>query len=55
LKIVIFRSLQLLAMIILFSGLFLGIREKNISLELNALVIGSVIFYGAHILLEKYK
>jgi hypothetical protein len=40
-------------MLILLSGLIWGIRENNVMLELNALIIGSGLFYIVNMLLEK--
>ncbi len=40
-------------MVILLSGLVWGIRNNNVWLELNALIIGSGIFYIANMLLKK--
>ena len=52
-KFVVLRSIQVVAMIILLSGLIWGIRDNNVMLELNALIIGSAIFYVANLLLKK--
>ncbi|MDP6339444.1 MAG: hypothetical protein QF842_03840 [Candidatus Marinimicrobia bacterium] len=52
-KYVLLRSIQVVAMIILLSGLVWGIRDNNVMLELNALIIGSGIFYIANMLLKK--
>jgi hypothetical protein len=35
-------------MIITLSGLYIGIRDNNVMLELNALIIGAGIFYVAN-------
>jgi len=35
-------------MILILSGLAIGIRDKNVMLELNALIIGSGIFFLAN-------
>jgi len=40
-------------MIIILSGLVWGIRNNNVMLELNALIIGSGLFYIANMLLKK--
>jgi len=40
-------------MLIVFTGLIKGIRDSNVSLELNALIIGSGLFYVANLLLKK--
>jgi len=53
LRYVLLRSLQLLSMFILLSGLIWGIKDKNVMLELNALVIGSAVFYISNMLLKK--
>jgi hypothetical protein len=50
---VLLRSIQFVAMIILLSGLVWGIRNNNVILELNALFVGSGIFYIANMLLKK--
>ncbi|MGY8781107.1 MAG: hypothetical protein ACKVJJ_05545 [Fidelibacterota bacterium] len=52
-KYILLRSLQVFAMLILLSGLIWGIRENNVMLELNALIIGSGLFYIVNMLLEK--
>ena len=52
-KYVLLRSIQVVSMVILLSGLLCGIRENNVMLELNALIIGSGIFYLANMLLKK--
>ena len=52
-KYVLLRSIQVVSMVILLSGLVWGIRENNVMLELNALIIGSGIFYFANMLLKK--
>ena len=49
------RSVQVMAMIILISGLIWGIRDNNVMLELNALIIGSALFYIANTFLKKTK
>ena len=52
-KYILLRSLQVFAMLILLSGLIWGIRENNVMLELNALIIGSGLFYIVNMLLGK--
>ena len=52
-KYVLLRSIQIVSMVILISGLIWGIRDNNVMLELNALIIGSGIFYIANMLLNK--
>lgn len=42
-----------MAMVIIISGLIWGIRDKNVMLELNALIIGAGIFYASNMLLKK--
>ena len=42
-----------MAMVIIISGLIWGIRDKNVMLELNALIIGAGIFYVSNMLLKK--
>jgi hypothetical protein len=48
LKYILLRSLQIFSMILILSGLAIGIRDKNVMLELNALIIGSGIFFLAN-------
>ena len=50
---ILLRSLQILSLIILFSGLVWGIRDNNVALELNSLIISSLIFYFSNSLLGK--
>lgn len=52
-KYVLLRSVQIVSMVIILSGLIWGIRNNNVMLELNALIIGSGIFYIANMLLNK--
>ena len=40
-------------MLILLSGLIWGIKDNNVMLEINALIISSSLFYLANILLKK--
>ena len=47
------RGIQLFAMIIIISGFVLGIRLRNMDIELSSLVIGSGIFYMANLFLNK--
>tara|TARA_Y100000590_G_C15119771_1_gene788251 strand:+ start:29 stop:247 length:219 start_codon:yes stop_codon:yes gene_type:complete len=47
------RGIQLFAMIIIISGFVMGIRLRNMDIELSSLVIGAVIFYMANLLIEK--
>ncbi len=54
-KYVFLRSIQVMAMGILISGLIWGIRENNVMLELNALIFGAGLFYIANMFLEKSK
>jgi len=51
-KYALLRSVQLFAMIITISGLYIGIRDNNVLLELNALIIGSGIFYATNIVIK---
>jgi len=44
---------SLLSLVILFSGLVWGIRDNNVALELNSLIISSLIFYFSNSLLGK--
>ncbi len=52
-KYALLRSMQLFAMLITISGLYIGIRDNNVMLELNALIIGSGIFYAANMAIKK--
>jgi hypothetical protein len=52
-KYVLLRSIQAFSMLIVFTGLIKGIQDSNVSLELNALIIGSGLFYIANMLLKK--
>ena len=45
---VIFRSLQIIALIIVISGLYVGVRDRNLILEVQALSSGAIIFYIAN-------
>ena len=47
------RGIQLFAMIIIISGFVIGIRLRNMDIELSSLVIGAIIFYMANLLIEK--
>ncbi len=47
------RGIQLFAMIIIISGFVIGIRLRNMDIELSSLVIGSGIFYMANLFLNK--
>ena len=52
-KYIILRSIQILSMFIVLSGLVKGINDKNVSLENNALIIGSGLFYIANMLMKR--
>ena len=41
------RSLQLLALLSVLSGLYTGIKHRDMGLELTALAIGAAFFYLA--------
>ena len=47
------RGVQLFAMIIIISGFVIGIRLRNMDIELSSLVIGAIIFYMANLFLDK--
>ena len=47
------RGIQLFAMIIIISGFVIGIRLRNMDIELSSLVIGAIIFYMANLFLDK--
>tara|TARA_B100000315_G_scaffold260870_2_gene326633 strand:+ start:4033 stop:4218 length:186 start_codon:yes stop_codon:yes gene_type:complete len=51
-KYVILRSLQIMALLSVLSGLYIGIRDRNLMLEVQALAVGGGIFYLAHLLLK---
>jgi len=51
---VLFRSLQIFALIIVISGLYIGIRDRNLILEIQALSSGALLFYLANWLNEKF-
>jgi len=51
---VLFRSLQLFSLIILISGLYIGIRDRNLILEIQALSSGALLFYLANWANEKF-
>jgi len=40
-------------MIIILSGLYIGIRDNNVMLELNALIVGAGIFYAVNSVIKK--
>jgi len=52
-KLTLFRSLQVFAMLLILSGLYVGIRDHNILIELNALVVGAGIFYAVNMIIKK--
>ncbi|HJL63237.1 MAG: hypothetical protein QF847_02820 [Candidatus Marinimicrobia bacterium] len=52
-KFALLRSIQLFAMIIILSGLYIGIRDNNVMLELNALIVGAGIFYAVNSVIKK--
>lgn len=45
---VLFRSLQILALISVLSGLYIGVRDRNLILEVQALAGGAALFYVAY-------
>lgn len=47
------RGVQLFAMIVIISGFVIGIRLRNMDIELSSLVIGAGIFYMANLFLNK--
>jgi hypothetical protein len=47
------KGVQLLAMIIIISGFVMGIRLRNMDIELSSLVIGAGIFYVANLFPDK--
>ncbi|MDP6396599.1 MAG: hypothetical protein QGI16_07395 [Candidatus Marinimicrobia bacterium] len=46
------RSLQVMAMLMVLSGLYFGIQNRDLILEIEALAIGSALFYAANWLLK---
>lgn len=51
---VILRSLQVLSLMVVLSGLYFGIRGQNLLLEIEAVASGAVLFYLAHWILNKW-
>ncbi len=47
-KYLLFRSLQVMALLSVISGLYLGIRDRNLMFEVQSLAVGVTIFYIAH-------
>ena len=47
------RGLQVFGMAVIISGLTIGIRMRNMGIELSALFIGAGIFYAANLFLDK--
>ncbi|HJL84594.1 MAG TPA: hypothetical protein QGG35_04250 [Candidatus Marinimicrobia bacterium] len=45
---VLFRSLQILALLSVLSGLYIGVRDRNLILEVQALTGGAALFYVAY-------
>ena len=45
---VLFRSLQILALLSVLSGLYIGVRDRNLILEVQALAGGAILFYVAY-------
>ena len=45
---VLFRSIQIMALVSVLSGLYFGIRDSNLMLEVQALTWGALLFYAAH-------
>ena len=43
---VLFRSLQILALISVLSGLYIGVRDRNLILEVQALAGGAAVHRG---------
>lgn len=52
-KYALLRSVQVFAMLILLSGLYVGIRDNNVMLELNALIVAAGIFYAVNMIIKK--
>ncbi|MCH8011492.1 MAG: hypothetical protein IIA61_06030 [Candidatus Marinimicrobia bacterium] len=48
------RSLQVASLLVVLSGLYWGIRESNLILEIQALVVGAALFFVAHWGLQKW-
>jgi len=45
---VLFRSLQILALLSVLAGLYIGVRDRNLILEVQALAGGAGLFYVAY-------
>ncbi len=45
---VLFRSIQIMALLSVLSGLYFGIRDRNLMLEVQALTVGALLFYAAY-------
>ncbi|MCH7732501.1 MAG: hypothetical protein IIB44_08315 [Candidatus Marinimicrobia bacterium] len=50
----ILRSLQVASLLVVLSGLYWGIRESNLILEVQALAVGAVLFFAAQWGLQKW-
>ena len=46
------RSLQVMAMLMVLSGLYFGIHNRDLILEIEALALGAGLFYAANWLLK---
>lgn len=51
---IVLRSIQILALLGVLSGLFWGIRDRNLALEVQTLVSGALIFYLAHLGIQRW-
>ncbi|MEE9167681.1 MAG: hypothetical protein V3U24_09535 [Candidatus Neomarinimicrobiota bacterium] len=51
---VVLRSLQLMALLAVLSGLYYGIRDQNLVLEIEAVASGVALFYMAQWMLKKW-
>ncbi|MFQ6676244.1 MAG: hypothetical protein ACE5LH_07865 [Fidelibacterota bacterium] len=51
---IVLRSVQIMALLGVLSGLFWGIRDRNLILEIQALASGTLIFYLAHLGIRRW-
>lgn len=52
---VLFRALQVVALGSVLSGLYIGMRDRNLILEIQSLAIGAGIFYLADLGLKRFR
>ncbi|MFQ6616571.1 MAG: hypothetical protein ACE5HZ_07365 [Fidelibacterota bacterium] len=51
---ILLRSVQIMALLGVLSGLFWGIRDRDLALEVEALASGALVFYLAHLGIQKW-